>query len=187
MLLVLACVTTCCALPFDVLPPPKHSKVAACILGQPRSIAVTAQSLRSELLEHWEADAFVRAHSSPGAELSDALKLRELLGSRVVWQNLTLPTRRLPAEVTTYWSEGNVYGHALEQWTARHECLGAVTLHEARRGVKYSVFVRLRLDTLLLQPLPRRWLEALQAATCSAVIPAGEEYPSAARTADMPT
>ena len=167
------------------------ANVAVCLLGQPRSLTLTARSLRTNLLEHWAADAFVFAHtdfeSEPTPEEVD--KLRGLIGSRVVTVNLTAGVSESVAAQAAVWSEKwKVYGHPLAQWASRQACHHAVVRHEKARGAAYSVYVRLRLDTLFLAPVPLLFLRELRAAGeggsaggCDvqrgvALVPSGEDY-----------
>ena len=75
MLLVWACLTMVTAA--------AHRDVAVCVIGQPRSISLTARALNSNLLDHWDADAFVHAHRDDSWS-GEPDKLRRLLGPRVV-------------------------------------------------------------------------------------------------------
>ena len=167
------------------------ANVAVCLLGQPRSLTLTARSLRTNLLEHWAADAFVIAHTDFELEPTpeEVGNLRGLLGSRVVAVNLTAGVSESVAAQAAAWSEKwKVYGHPLAQWAGRQACHHEIVRHEKARGVSYSVYVRLRLDTLLLAPVPLLILHELRAASergsaggCDvqrgvAVVPSGEDY-----------
>ena len=175
--------------------------VAACLVGQPRSLSLTAEALRTNLLDHWDADAFVIPrverlswdadilpqkdaskpfHHRTNVRQSDgfgALRLRELLGPRVVvvdesaWNG---------TEAHGWWERHvgwHVYGHPHEQWANREDCATTIHNHEERRGARYDVYLRVRLDALLLQPFPLTYLAQVRAGpNCSALIPAGEDY-----------
>lgn len=164
--------------------------VAVCLVGQPRSVELTADAIHSNLLNHWEADAFIMAHApdeaaavapsaaAVGSSGSSSWRARlvQLFGARAVAINVT---RWNGTDGQDWWARRvgwHVHGHPHEQWTSRQDCVRTIRQHEMVRGSKYDVYLRMRLDTLLLQPVPTRYLDLLRAAEpCTALIPAGED------------
>lgn len=172
MLLVWACLTMVTAA--------AHRDVAVCVIGQPRSISLTARALNSNLLDHWDADAFVHAHRDDSWS-GEPDKLRRLLGPRVVDLSLVAGVDPAVALAAASWAANwSVHGSPLAQYESRARCYEQVARHEERRGAAYAVYVRVRLDSLLLAPVPLAHLATLRraaaSAACTALVPEGEDY-----------
>ena len=154
-----------------------------CILGQPGSIERTATRLREFLLEHWnDTDAFVFGHyeEADTQQQSTLARLRTLLGPRLIEANLSDGVDPQTVAQAKAWTTGigwNPHGHALQQWVPRADCVSAIYRQEALRGAEYEVYVRLRLDSLLLEPVPLTAREAvLRVEPCAALVPEGEDF-----------
>ena len=166
--------------------------VAVCFTGELRSFAISGHTLRTNLLEAWNADAFVVALSNSVADdralLSDTLgpRLKSLsIGTASSILNTTLLTSSIeaPAQALGYVGRGaRDHGdwprkHS-EQWLSRLRCQDLVAAEERRRGRPYAAYARLRLDTNLFAPLPASIL-ALVASDADgrlAVIPTGNDF-----------
>ena len=145
--------------------------VAVCLVGElPGSISLTADALRSRLLDHWGADAFVVARTEPGVEFDKEREERQLrlqLGPRTMSLDLKEGTELESPRETQQMSMLN----------GRADCLTAIRQHEVRRGAKYDVFVRMRLDAMLFEEMPRGLVSMIAAkAPCTAVVPMGEDW-----------
>ena len=152
---------------------PASARVAVCLVGGLRSIDDTAASLNSNLLAHWDADAFVvgLTPGEPSDTECDRLKgpgprvVRVTIGpaSRVLDQQLLQATQSAPlmqqahlvhAEPQTDWTR-----RFAEQFLTRKACRDLVIEHEQQTGRKYEAYARVRLDTFLLEPFPRYFLQ----------------------------
>ena len=165
---------------------------AVCLMGGPRAIALTAESIRIHLLDVWDADAFVLTHADADQQAREAASLREQIGPRVV----SLSFRRgLNAQGSQAWwltskhaTAWKVHGHPVEQYAARLACISDVRRYEARRNSSaahsaglqhrpnYEFLIRLRMDVLLLQPVPLNYQLELRRTPCSVLVPSGEDY-----------
>jgi len=142
--------------------------------------------VREYLLEHWEhTDGFVFGHThedDANDAQSVAQQLWALLGPRVVTVNLTSAVAPSVVERAASWAEDwHPHGHPLEQYASRTECFDAVRRAEAVRGAEYAVFVRIRLDMQLFQPVPVAFLQAVVArqaegGACAVFVPTGEDF-----------
>lgn len=172
-------------------PPGPQRRVAVCLVGQLRSIARTAESLRRNLLEHWEADGFVVAttdHDDAPSAIDRAHV--KLLGPRVVDAVLgasadildgslldrlaAAPLHELSFVDMQDPSKGMAQRYA-SQLLHGKACHARVMHAEATRGSTYDVYVRMRLDTALFEPMPSRFLAAVSAPDV-AVVPSGEDF-----------
>ena len=154
--------------------------MAICLLGQQRSIELTAPNIREHLLDYWDADAFVHSHSDDGDDgksaASAASRLHQLLGPRVVSLTMSDGVDADVASSAAAFALWRVYGSPLAQYEARAGCQGQIVQHtRARRQTAYKYFARMRLDMLLLQPVPLAFLDRLKT-NCTAIVPAGEDY-----------
>lgn len=157
-------------------------RTAVCLVGQPRSLELTAVGLRAHLLDHLDADAFVIAHTESELEptFEEIRDVRQRIGSRIVYMQMTAgPVNQ------SNWTDWAVHGHPLSQWSSRRECAHAITNIEAARGVSYKIKARVRMDMLLLAPVSTRLLAPMLKAvhgSCedgrsgTALIPSGEDY-----------
>ena len=157
---------------------PTTPVVAVCLVGQPRSIALTAEGIRINILDNLNADAFVLA-SYAAEDGTDSHRLRELLGPRAIMVNVSSWNK---TQGNAWWNQhvgpwgGHTHGHPHEQWSVRAECVNSISQIEEHRGARYSVYMRMRLDALPFRPIPLRYLQQLGVRRCSALIPAGEDY-----------
>lgn len=148
--------------------------LAVCLVGEPRSIALTAPTLRDHLLTRWRADAFVVATHGGGGKAGDeaeaAASSVRMLGARVVRSLVNRTEWLLDPELFAKVSEPKLYERYVvhvalpdDHWPqkiaaqllTRLACHDAVREHERRHGFRYEVYARLRLDTALLGPVPR--------------------------------
>ena len=176
----------------DLSGSPRAHTVAACLVGELRSIDLTGPSIRRFLLDEYEADAFVVAlrHKDQGAEESMrrlVLALGNLVAVKVgTAEELLDPDLRRasiasPGQRNGYVGQGEV-GHGdwprkhTDQWLNRRLCRDLVLSHESRRGKPYNAYVRMRLDTQLFAPLPMGSFEFAAAASQHAVIPEGNDF-----------
>lgn len=110
-------------------------------------------------------------------QAQEAAAIRHALGLRVVSLNLTQGVSAEAHAHAANWSVGwHVHGHPHQQWGARQDCFATIRRHEAKRGRPYETYVRLRLDTLLLQPVPLELRDAVADAACGVFVPTGEDY-----------
>ena len=167
---------------------PNNNKLAVCLQGRMEPAPVTAIGLRKFLLDAWDADAFVVAycdrqgHTTQGllngvghtrlkglrcaktaSELFRGLPYADLVNQSGVW------SRSFHAIARTRYSLGDLASQLL----MRSVCANMIFAFERRFGVRYGVFARVRLDTLLFEPLPAPFLTR---SIHEAVIPSGEDY-----------
>ena len=163
--------------------PHTAATTAVCLVGEPRSIALTAQSLRQHLLESVDADAFVVAisHNASAEHLERDMKAmrglgprvrflrlgsaEDLLDAHVLQQVANAPAHQrsyhvlqqvadAPAHQRSYLAAHSAWPRRhAEQWLTRQACADIVHEVENKRGWPYSVYGRVRLDTQLFAPL----------------------------------
>ena len=169
---------------------PTVSTTAVCLSGQPRGFGTTAPSMRTNVLEPWDADAFLVVQSSKSKPTHEVDEGIAGLGPR-----LRVMVRRTGREIL----DPAMYRRVLETWSGskvprgpnvggsagyrgwvlqllnREACLRTVLHAEVASGTCYRVYARLRLDSLFFLPLPRSMLEAA-AAPMVAVVPTGDAW-----------
>ena len=152
-------------------------KVAVCLVGELRSVDLTGPTLRTHLLDHWRADAFVSALASETTEPNERMRLEGVFGPRLKAIELDLPSALLdekllrqtiaaPAQARTqhFFDNGSrtdLSRKQSEQWLNRRRCRELVLAEEVRRGVPYEAYARVRLDTWLFMPMPLAMLQAV--------------------------
>lgn len=158
--------------------------VAVCLIGQSRSIHLTAASIRQYVLEKWIADAYVIASVTgmrqPVSEIRasiDRLGPRvakviigddsTLLGITALQHVLNAPAMR------TFMLQQHLRPFAADLLN-RRQCAPIVFDAARRRGRAYSCYIRMRLDIRLFEPLPAAFVRGLL--PDEAVIPTGEQY-----------
>ncbi len=165
---------------------PTDASTAVCLIGQPRTLPETADSLRNHLLDEWQADAYVVTLLDDSAPpISALLEAFAMLGPRVrgmVAGNLEevfgranqrrilLNSKAHDRSVYVSAINRNLKVAGINQFLERARCFDLVRQAERKRGYPYEVYARVRLDTLLFQPIPINRLRR------SAMIPAGERY-----------
>lgn len=177
-----------CVAPSDAAP--VERSVAVCLVGQQRA-AAALPSQRRHALEPWDADGFVvtqLADSRADAEAAAAATM--LLGPRV---RLAVHEPRTALYDQRLWAQLNSRGGAavragpgvgqsagyagwVSQLLNREACLRLVLHTEIARGSPYTTYARLRLDTLLLSPLPMALLAAAARRSDAVVVPSGDEW-----------
>ena len=166
------------------------SNTAVCLMGGPRALALTAESIRIHLLDVWDADAFVLTHADEEQQAREAASLRKQLGPRVVSLSFRRGLNVEGSQARDSWwltskhaSAWKVHGHPVEQFAARLACISDVRRYEARLNSSawpplppYEFLIRLRMDVLLLQPVSLSYQSELRRTPCSVLVPAGEDY-----------
>jgi hypothetical protein len=139
-------------------------------------------TLRTKLLDPWEADAFVFAHvpdnehHEPSAAEEEALRIR--IGPRLVEYNLnrSVPQSFVQQANATWLRSWKTKGHPVEQWATRLLCYKAVLQHEVSRGYPYEFYFRVRLDTIFFRTVPTAFRASLRGSNCTVMIPTGENF-----------
>eukprot|EP00472_Partenskyella_glossopodia_P010075 CAMPEP_0197538368 /NCGR_PEP_ID=MMETSP1318-20131121/59607_1 /TAXON_ID=552666 /ORGANISM="Partenskyella glossopodia, Strain RCC365" /LENGTH=468 /DNA_ID=CAMNT_0043096763 /DNA_START=593 /DNA_END=1999 /DNA_ORIENTATION=- len=165
---------------------------AVCLTGQLRSIHLTAPSIRQHVLEHLDADGFLfgvtigRVSPEQRADIS-------VLGSRV--RNVILGSQPGVFDQKSYnatiasismrksfYLFGNNSSRDINGWSVklaammmtRWGCLSLIRKFEQIRGKPYTTYIRMRIDTLILEPMPQDFTSLAQDHV--AVIPMGEDW-----------
>ena len=196
-------------------------RVGVCVVGQPRSAALTAPMIRRHVLDVLDADAFLVSqledHSDIFAArtkgLNQSRSIERLLGPRVrnavhgtaqqlqsaglvsqLEQAPALPLLRLaslhpspPHHISTpyhpqggkeqqvRWVSRTGLANHMRQQLNHVVCLSLMRHAEAVDGTPYTVYARLRLDSMFFAPLPPSVLK-LALVPGTAVVPAGDEW-----------
>ena len=171
---------------------------AVCLVGELRSISLTAPGLRQNLLDASNADAFVVAltRSTSAEERVKEEEVLRTLGPRVKVTRLGSPEELLDAYAlkqtisAAAQSRGFVGlgqpGHGdwprkhAEQWLTRQACANLVHASEREQGRRYNAYARVRLDTRLFTPISNSVFKFIAAKGSSsapvAFVPEGNEF-----------
>eukprot|EP00966_Prymnesium_polylepis_P025602 590506-Prymnesium_polylepis.1 len=171
------------------------SELAVCLVGQLRSVGMTAPSLRAYLLDAWEADGFLIATTDEGSEPSAAERAAAAsLGPRIIRSILDATDKVLNMSVLNALTNAPIHEsnhlhrlHPEAAWPRRmagqvlHNkmCYDEVMAHEKARGLPYKIFARVRVDTYLFHPVPIGFRTAAASSTNVAVVPLGADYGTA--------
>lgn len=163
---------------------------AVCLVGEPRSIGLTAPSLREFLLDSLDADGFVVAVTRNALQRRQAEEDLRSLGPRIKITLVGLPEDvlnvvALEQTVAARAQARGYVGHAeaghggwprkhAEQWLTRQACANVVHAHEQKQGWGYRYFARVRLDAKLFAAVDKGIVNSLPPE--GAVIPRGNEF-----------
>ena len=167
---------------------PAAAGVAVCLEGRARTASLS--SICTYLVAPWEADAFL-VSKEPDAAAGVAAFRASRCGERLKVVRVVpadklyagLPLAQL-SRANGSWSSSF---HAIHrtgytalglasQLLTRAVCFAQVSQYEqrARRGQRYLVFARIRMDTLLIERVPPAFVQAL--GPMDALVPSGEDY-----------
>ena len=168
---------------------------AVCIVGQMRTLGQTAESLRKFVLEELLADGFV-VLATKAVPTSAERAAVEALGPRIVSSsvgpeqtilNMTLVERIARAKIHAHYvlhqlSPRTNWPRRLAAFLAHlKQCHYDVMQRAAQRGAAYDLYVRIRPDVELFEPLPAAFATGFTAGQAvlsagQAVLPVGEDY-----------
>ena len=170
------------------------SELAVCLVGQLRSVGMTAPSLRAYLLDAWEADGFLIATTDDGTMPSAAERAAAAsLGPRLIRSVLNATDKVLNTTLLNALTDAPIHEsnhlHRLDpdaSWPRRmagqvlhnKACNDEVMAHEKARGLPYKIFARVRVDTYLFHPVPIGFRMAAASSANVAVVPLGADYGS---------
>jgi len=176
---------------------PTVRSTAVCLSGQPRGFGLAASSVRTNVLDPWDADAFLVAqlHHQSNRERSLYEFSQIQMGKAGLGPRLRMVVQRTDRETLG----PDMYEQVLQRWSAskvprgpnvggsggykgwilqllnREACLHTVLHAEVASGARYSIYARVRLDSVFFAPLPSSILEAASTSTV-AVVPAGDAW-----------
>ena len=175
--------------------PHTAATVAICLVGQPRSIALTAPNLRQYLLESTAADAFVVAPThnlsaeqyqldrealhdlGPRVRVLRLGSVEELLDARALQQIVDSPAQDRGYVGLSQPSHGGWPQKHAEQWLSRQACADLVHEVESKRGRPYTAYARVRLDTRLFAPIDKALFDSVsEGKEATAIVPEGNEF-----------
>lgn len=166
------------------------SSTAACLVGQQRSLELTATSLRRMLEAHGMDGFVVLSTTNSAAQPPSRIGAwaGSLLGPRVVRLLAGTDDKIVNQTVLDHARRSHAYATMVlerrepgrwrypysAQLAMRHRCYEMVAEHEAAVGRRYAWYVRTRLDVALFEPLPAAFLAPSESR--EAVVPEGEDY-----------
>ena len=167
--------------------------MAVCVVGQPRSAARTARTIRRHVLNVLDADAFLVSQLKDSLKQSkQSLAIEQLLGPRVRIAVHGTEQQLQPAGLVSKLVQGAAAQHV--KWTVADfgvkwaglannirqrlnhvMCLSLMRHAEAADGIPYTLYARTRLDSMFFAPLPPSVLE-LALVPGAAVVPTGDAW-----------
>ena len=145
------------------------STVAVCVVGQLRSLRLTASPLRQYLLDETRADSFLVAALERGAEppAEELEVVRRTLGviesrvgsdSALLGEALLNTVSQAPVQLLLAKKRPDESVRVAAQFLGAKLCHELITKHEVRRGHMYHTYVRVRTDVMLFEKLPKAFL-----------------------------
>lgn len=180
--------------------PPYRGNVAVCIMGLWRSLARTAPSIRSFVLEPLDADAYGVIQANEGANGSTtrtASDCEGLVGPRIAGRCVvgTFPSLRTSVYNKTALAhllhvdgagarcqrlQSSTANNQMHVWLQQDACLGLVRRVEQRGGFSYAAYMRTRTDVLFFRPpvpaLAQEFLWTSAADDHVALVPSGDAW-----------